>query len=125
MKRMQLHYRDANPRFPAMSPTKSLHWLVTAGFTADGSVAYLRADHSFCRRVEQAALFDAKADAEEARRIALRNERVVADPYVIEVARTGAELDLRSARERIRAHGPTVRLRRPDPMDHNPTHAER
>jgi hypothetical protein len=40
---------------------------------------------------------------------------MISDPYVIEVRAEGGAIDPLSARERIRASGPTVRIRRPDP----------
>jgi hypothetical protein len=45
----------------------------------------------------------------------LEQERIVCDPYAIQVSLTSEGLDPLSARETIRATGPTTRLRRPDP----------
>jgi Protein of unknown function (DUF2849) len=90
-------------------------WIVTANFTADGAVAYLRADGEFGRALTEARLFDAKDEAEAARVTATRAERIVTDPYLTEVGVAPQGLDALTARERIRAQGPTVRVRRPDP----------
>ena len=90
-------------------------WVITANFTADSAVAYMRPDKTFSLKVTEAALLDTKEDAEAMRKLALRMERIVSDPYLMEVSPTPAGLDLLSARERIRANGPTVRVRRPDP----------
>jgi hypothetical protein len=93
-----------------------LQWIVTANFTADGAVAYFRADRSFSRQLSEAAVFDAKEAAEAALQIALGVERVVSDPYLTQVVVAPEGLDALTARERIRSQGPTVRVRRPDPM---------
>lgn len=92
-----------------------LKWIVTGNFTADGSVAYLRADGGYGHELTAAKLFESKDDAEEARKHALQVERLISDPYLTEVGIAPQGLDALSARERIRQHGPTVRVRRPDP----------
>ena len=91
-----------------------LKWIVTGNFTADGAVAYLRADGGFARSLTDAQVFESKDEAEAARLITLRAEREVSDPYLTEVALAPQGLDALSARERIRDQGPTIRLRRPD-----------
>jgi hypothetical protein len=97
-------------------PKPDLKWIVTANFTADGSVAYFKPDQSFGSRIEEAAVFDSKDAAEAARVIAADAERLVADPYLTEVVPGSQGLDALTARERIRSLGPTVRVRRPDPI---------
>jgi hypothetical protein len=92
-----------------------LKWIVTGNFTADGSVAYLRADGEFGHALSEAQLFEKKDDAEAARQIVLGAERIVSDPYLTEVGVAPQGLDALSARERIREQGPSVRVRRPDP----------
>jgi hypothetical protein len=92
-----------------------LKWIVTGNFTADGAVAYLRADGGFARNVGEAKVFETKEEAEAARVTALGAERVVSDPYLTEVGIAQQGLDTLSARERIREQGPSIRIRRPDP----------
>jgi hypothetical protein len=92
-----------------------LKWIVTGNFTADGAVAYLRADGGFARQVGEAKIFETKDDAEAARLDVLKAERIVSDPYLTEVGIAQQGLDTLSARERIREKGPSVRIRRPDP----------
>jgi hypothetical protein len=92
-----------------------LKWIVTGNFTASGAVAYLRADGGFSGNVEEAQVFETKDDAEAARLVAAKAERVVSDPYLTEVGVAQQGLDTLSARERIREKGPSVRVRRPDP----------
>jgi len=97
-------------------PKPPPQWIVTANFTADGAVAYFRADQSFSTLLSEAAVFVTKDAAEAAVQIALANEHLVADPYLTEVAVAPQGLDALTARERIRSQGPTVRVRRPDPI---------
>jgi len=92
-----------------------LKWIVTGNFTANGSVAYLRADGGFSNALTEAKIFDSKEEAEAARVGALQAERIVSDPYLTEVGIAQQGLDTLSARERIREKGPSVRIRRPDP----------
>ncbi|MEY4578770.1 MAG: hypothetical protein RL701_3473 [Pseudomonadota bacterium] len=89
-------------------PKQQLKWIVTANFTADGAVAYLKADRSFSGNLSEAEVFPGKDEAEAARQVSLRAEAIVTDPYLTEVADTGATLDVLTARERIRSQGPTV-----------------
>jgi hypothetical protein len=91
-------------------------WIVTANYTSDGAVAYFRTDQTFGRTLIEAAQFDTKDAAEAALQIALGAERLVSDPYLTEVAPAPQGLDALTARERIRSQGPTVRVRRPDPI---------
>jgi hypothetical protein len=90
-------------------PKPQLKWIVTANFTAEGSVAYFKADRTFSRALADAQVFATKEEAEEARLHALSVEAEVADPYLTEVA-DGSQgaLDVLTARERIRSQGPTV-----------------
>lgn len=90
-------------------PKPQLKWIVTANFTAEGSVAYYTGDRSFSRSLADVKVFATKEEAEEARVLALSIEALVSDPYLTEVAEgpSGA-LDVLSTRERIRSHGPSV-----------------
>jgi hypothetical protein len=90
-------------------------WLVTANFTDDGAVAYRRADGSWSRALNDAGLFSAEAEAESIiADVIAREQRHLCDPYVIGVHADGDAIDALTARERIRAAGPTIQLRRPD-----------
>jgi hypothetical protein len=93
-----------------------LKWVVTGNFTATGAVAWLRPDGEFGHHLTEAQLFDSKDAAEAARQIILGAERLVSDPYLTEVGIAQQGLDALSARERIREQGPSVRVRRPDPV---------
>jgi hypothetical protein len=100
-----------------MPANQPLQWIVTANFTSEGAVAYLRSDKSLTRVLDEAARFATKEEAEAMRQVALGMEALIADPYVVEVAElpNGGGVDALSARERIRAQGPSIRVRRPDP----------
>ena len=90
-------------------------FVVTANFTDDGSVAWRRADGSWSKQIADAGLLDDEASATALATAANAGEqRLVSDPYVIDVHADGTSIDPLTARERIRAHGPTVPLRRPD-----------
>jgi hypothetical protein len=93
----------------------STHWVVTGKFTDDGANAWRRADGTWSRTLADAGLVVDEATAKQQAASASQNEqRQISDPYVIEVHAAGGTIDALSARERIRAHGPTVRIRRPD-----------
>jgi hypothetical protein len=101
-----------------MAAQKTVKWVVTGNTTKDAVVVYVRADKTLARVVDEAACFDDKDAAEALRKAALTLEHEISDPYLMEVAETPQGLDLLTARERIRAQGPTVRVRRPDPVAH-------
>jgi hypothetical protein len=93
-------------------PKQQFKWVITASFTADGTVAYLKADGSFSPRLADASVYEHKEDAEAARKQAAQAESIVTDPYLLQVADTSADpaqpCDALTARERIRSQGPTV-----------------
>ena len=90
-------------------------WVVTGKVTEDGSNTYRRTDGTWSARLADAGLF---ADEPSAKAvlpaIVATEQRSITDPYVIEVQATGADIQPLSARERIRATGPTIRIRRAD-----------
>ena len=91
------------------------HWIVTGNFTDDGAVAWRRADGTWSRRIADAGLVGDEATAKTHAAGAIANEqREICDPYGIEVQINGDTIDPLTARQRIRANGPTVPLRRPD-----------
>jgi uncharacterized protein DUF2849 len=91
------------------------HWVVTGKFTDDGANAWRRTDGTWSRQLDDAGLLTDEATAKALVASAIANEqREISDPYVIEVCANAGTIDPLTARERIRANGPTVRLRRPD-----------
>lgn len=89
-------------------------YLITANRTDDGSVVYLLEDGKWTASLNEAALWPSEEAATPALGPAKAEEGVVCDPYLAPANREGDQVVLRSARERIRANGPTTRLRRPD-----------
>jgi hypothetical protein len=83
--------------------------MITGNATDDGAPIYLRADGSWTR-----VLADAKAsEAEElaaALALAKTQQRIVCDPYAIDVKLVEGRLAPIGVREQIRANGPTVLL---------------
>ena len=114
IKIISLLYRNPYPTVLNMAKLP-LKWIVTGNFTADGGVAYLRADGALVRHLREAQVFETKEAAEAARQSILGAERIVSDPYLTEVGDALQGLDALSARERIRDAGPSIRVRRPDP----------
>lgn len=91
-------------------------WVVTGKFTDDAANAWRRTDGTWSRQLADAGLYtdEAAAKAQVADSVA-KEQREISDPYVIEVHAANGTIDPLTARERIRATGPTVRVRRPDP----------
>jgi len=87
------------------------HSIVTANYTEDGAVAWRRADGTWSRQIAEAGLLDAPAATAAAATAKATEQREISDPYVIEVHADGATIDPLTARERIRANGPTIRRR--------------
>lgn len=90
------------------------HWIVTGNFTVDGAVAWRRADGTWSRLIADAALVDEPTAKTVSATAGATEQREICDPYGIEVHFDGTSIDPLTARQRIRANGPTVQLRRPD-----------
>jgi len=90
------------------------HFVISAQFTDSGGPAYLTVAGGWSRDLQQAALLATEAERDESLARALEQERLVCDPYFFDVRLEGSTVDPISTRERIRAEGPTVRIRRPD-----------
>ncbi len=97
-----------------MSFAKPTHFVVTAGFTDDGAVAYLRKDGSWSGKLQEAAAWPTEAEADIQLASAKKQERLICDPYAFGVLVNNGVIDPMSAREAIRAKGPTTPIRRPD-----------
>jgi sulfite reductase (NADPH) hemoprotein beta-component len=90
-------------------------FVITGKFTVDGSNSWRRADGTWSRAIAEAELHADEASAKPHVTHAVATEqREISDPYIIPVFADGATIDPLSARERIRANGPTIRVRRPD-----------
>jgi hypothetical protein len=64
--------------------------------------------------LQSALTIATESERDELLNRALEQERLVCDPYFFDVRLEGRLIDPISTRERIRAEGPTVRIRRPD-----------
>jgi hypothetical protein len=90
------------------------HFVISAQLTDTGAPAYLSRDGEWTRDLQAALPVESEAERDALVDAALRQERLVCDPYFFDVRVEGASIDPLSARERIRADGPTTRIRRPD-----------
>jgi hypothetical protein len=90
------------------------HFVISANFTDSGAPAYLGAGGDWVRELQRALAIASEAERDDLLNRALLQERVVCDPYFFDVRLEGSVIDPISTRERIRAEGPTVRIRRPD-----------
>jgi hypothetical protein len=90
------------------------HWIVTGNFTEDGAVAWRRADGTWSRTIADAGLVDESTAKAQSATAHTTEQRLICDPYGIEVAVESGTIDPLTARQRIRANGPTIQLRRPD-----------
>jgi hypothetical protein len=90
------------------------HFVISANFTDSGAPAYLGAEGSWVRELQSAMAIASETERDELLNRALLQEQVVCDPYFFDVRLEGSVIDPISTRERIRAEGPTVRIRRPD-----------
>ena len=95
-------------------------WVVTGKFTEDAANVWRRADGTWSRDLQQAGVLGDEATAKSIAAAASANEqRKITDPYVIEVFSEAGTIDPLTARERIRATGPTVHTRRLAPRQEN------
>ncbi len=97
-----------------MATPKGTHFVVSANLVQSGAPAWRRRDGSWSTDLQDAhpAAIEAERDAMLAE--AAREEKVVCDPYAFPVRLAGTTIDPLTAREEIRAKGPTVGYRRPD-----------
>jgi hypothetical protein len=90
------------------------HYVISANLTDSGAPAYLTPDGSWSPDLQKSVTIEGDAERDALLEQALRQERVVCDPYFFDVKVEAGKIDPLSAREKIRADGPTTRIRRPD-----------
>jgi hypothetical protein len=97
-----------------MAKRSGTHYVLSAQLLDSGAPAYLTAAGLWSAHLQDAlpVLTDEERDALLAQ--AAQQERIVCDPYFFDVRVVESTIDPLSARERIRALGPTTRVRRPD-----------
>jgi len=106
-----------------MAKRSGTHYVLSAQLLETGAPAYLTAAGVWSPHLQDAlpVLTDEERDALLAQ--AAQQERLVCDPYFFDVRIEQGTIDPLSARERIRAFGPTTRVRRPDaPANANEPH---
>jgi hypothetical protein len=94
---------------------RGTHFVISAGLTSTGAPAYLTKDGTWIADLQRAFAIDGEAERDRLLSIAAKQEREVTDPYAFAVTVEGGKIDPLSKRELIRATGPTVPYRRPDP----------
>jgi hypothetical protein len=98
-----------------MAKPKGTHFVVSAGFTSTGGPAYLEATGSWSQHLADAACFATEDEAKSRAATAAEvDQRTVCDPYAFAVRAEPGGIDPLTAREHIRARGPSVAVRRPD-----------
>ncbi len=90
------------------------HHVVTANFTESGAPAYLTPAGDWSSDFQRARVTASEEEANQLLAAAMKQERLVADPYTIMINRVEERNEALSQREAIRAYGPTTQLRRPD-----------
>ena len=90
------------------------HFVISASLTDTGAPVYLTPEGTWSSDLQRAATVESEAERDRLVEQALTQERLVCDPYFFDVRVEGGVIDPLSAREYIRAAGPTVRIRRPD-----------
>lgn len=97
-----------------MATPKGTHFVVTANLLGSGAPTYRRKDGSWSTSLQDAHPAETEAERDQMLADAMREEAIVADPYFFPVRLEGGAIDPLTAREEIRAKGPTVPYRRPD-----------
>lgn len=91
-----------------MAKPKGTHFVVSANFLASGAPAYRRADGAWSTRLADAHPAVTAAERDAMLADAAKEEGEVADAYFFEARLEGGTIDPLTAREEIRAKGPTV-----------------
>lgn len=97
-----------------MSATNASCFVITGSLTLEGSVAYLDANGQWSETIEKAMVFSDSTLAEGRLAEVRKAESIITEPYIFPAEMDGARLTPLSTREKLRAEGPTTRLRRPD-----------
>jgi hypothetical protein len=94
---------------------RGTHFVISAGLTTTGAPIYLTVDGSWSPDLQRALAIEGETERDRLLSVAAKQERAVTDPYAFAVAVEAGKIDPLSQREHIRATGPTVPYRRPDP----------
>jgi hypothetical protein len=86
-------------------------WMITGSATEDGAPIYLQANGRWTRKLRAGCPIVSEAERDVQLEAARSQQRIVCDPYVIEVTRVElGHLAAVSLREQIRSEGPTLSL---------------
>lgn len=85
-------------------------WLITANRTVDGRVVYLRNDFAWTFEIREALWTTDEDERGDLLRWSRAREAEVCDPYTLRVSLTADGPAPTTARERIRAAGPSAAL---------------
>ncbi len=88
--------------------------VVTGNLTREGTLVYLGQWGDWETALERARAFASRAEAEAELARVRADESHITEPYVFEALHQDGRLRPISAREILRAAGPSTRLRRPD-----------
>ena len=77
-------------------------------------MAYLDAEGAWVKSIADANVFETSDAAEQRLAEVRKAESTITEPYVFPAKMTGGQLTPVSTREKLRAVGPSTRLRRPD-----------
>lgn len=94
--------------------TFGTHFVITANATEDGRSLWMRADRTWTSSFTEAHATADPAERDEMLALARTQQRHACDPYAAKVELSPRGPVATTARERIRAEGPTTPLRRPD-----------
>ncbi|MDX2051375.1 MAG: DUF2849 domain-containing protein [Polyangiaceae bacterium] len=97
-----------------MGKPRGTHYVVTASFTKTGAPIYFTPEGTWTSDLQKAALIETVAERDAQVLLASAHEAVACDVYTFMVSRENGVIDPLSAREEIRAKGPTIEMRRPD-----------
>lgn len=97
-----------------MAKSDATHFVISAGSTETGAPIYLTEPGAWSPHLAEARVLSGEAEAASLLTASARQEREVTDPYVVAVAIADGAPKPVTAREAIRATGPTTRVRRPD-----------
>jgi hypothetical protein len=97
-----------------MARRAGTHYVISAQALDTGAPTYLAAGGVWSPNLQDALTVVTDAERDELLAQAMKQERLVCDPYFFDVRVEANTIDPLSARERIRAEGPTTRIRRPD-----------
>jgi hypothetical protein len=97
-----------------MAKPKGTHFVISANLLASGAPCWRRKDGSWATDLQEAHPAATADERDAMLAAAAKEEAVVADPYFFDVCLDGQAIDPLTAREEIRAKGPSVAYRRPD-----------